>query len=192
MLDLALTLALKHALEECRLVSRKYRANIQHLEYYNLRNTYYNRGHQFMYCRRDLEIAIQFTSDLAFKNLLYELRELLPKIPISKSLTSKSSDNNTLEEWLEKDSKDWLERFREILNKRRDICYSWSFTYQQVKLVNQYYNANKFLMNCLNKASGLSKSAKKEIEETLLLQIAEIEKCKRGKSGTERSHLKDV
>ncbi|MCT7964973.1 hypothetical protein NG799_01330 [Laspinema sp. D1] len=42
----------------------------------------------------------------------------------------------------------------------------------------QYYHANEFILDCLNSDCYVSREVREEIEETLLLPIAEIEKRK--------------
>jgi hypothetical protein len=46
----------------------------------------------------------------------------------------------------------------------------------------QYYNANKLLVDCLNSDCYVSREVRQEIEDTLLLPIAEIEKYKAAKA----------
>ncbi|MEH2351462.1 MAG: hypothetical protein V7K55_26345 [Nostoc sp.] len=41
----------------------------------------------------------------------------------------------------------------------------------------QYYNVNKLLVDCLNSTAGVNPIVRQEIEETLLLAIADIEKA---------------
>jgi hypothetical protein len=43
-------------------------------------------------------------------------------------------------------------------------------------LLQQYYNANLLLIECLNSACYVSRSVREEIEATLLLPVAELEK----------------
>jgi predicted NACHT family NTPase len=50
------------------------------------------------------------------------------------------------------------------------------FSNKHQELLQQYYDANKLLVDCMNSGCNVSKVVKKEIEETLLLPIAEIEK----------------
>ncbi|WP_372726748.1 hypothetical protein [Nostoc sp. TCL26-01] len=42
-----------------------------------------------------------------------------------------------------------------------------------------FYDANKLLIDCLNSVCNVREKVRQEIEETLLLPIAEIEKRKR-------------
>ncbi|MBD2610924.1 hypothetical protein H6G94_06535 [Nostoc punctiforme FACHB-252] len=69
--------------------------------------------------------------------------------------------------------KDLAGKLRLMLIKYRNIGHDWKFTERQWYLIQQYYNANKLLVDCLNQASEKVRS---HIEDTLLLPIAEIEK----------------
>ncbi|WP_442994268.1 NACHT domain-containing protein [Scytonema sp. PRP1] len=57
-----------------------------------------------------------------------------------------------------------------------NIGNDWQFSEQQQKMLQQYYNANQLLLDCLNSDCEVSPAVRQEIEDTLLLPIAEIEK----------------
>ena len=57
--------------------------------------------------------------------------------------------------------------------KLRNIGHDWQFSDAQKKLLQQYYDANKLLVDCLNSDCYISRSVREEIEATLLLPIAE-------------------
>ncbi|MDZ8087264.1 MAG: LuxR C-terminal-related transcriptional regulator [Nostoc sp. DedQUE12b] len=65
------------------------------------------------------------------------------------------------------------EQLRLMLIKYRNIGHEWKFTEKQQCLLQQYYDANKLLVYCLDSAS---EKMRLHIEDTLLLPIAEIEK----------------
>ncbi|MEQ9666955.1 NACHT C-terminal helical domain 2-containing protein [Coleofasciculus sp. G2-EDA-02] len=60
----------------------------------------------------------------------------------------------------------------------RNIGHNWQFSDSQKQLLKQYYDANKLLVDCLNSDCYVSQEVRQEIEDTLLLPIAEIEKRK--------------
>ena len=74
----------------------------------------------------------------------------------------------------------WIEKLRNltIRNPKKGYGYSWRFDKKQDAMLNQYYDANRLLVDCLNITCAVSREVKQEIEETLLLPIAEIEKRK--------------
>jgi hypothetical protein len=59
-----------------------------------------------------------------------------------------------------------------------NIGHDWKFTEQNNQVLRKYYETNKLLAKCLQNEI-LSDSICREIEETMLLPIAEIEKRKR-------------
>jgi predicted NACHT family NTPase len=72
----------------------------------------------------------------------------------------------------------WIEDLRQIMITHRNIGHDWKFTDDQKALLQQYYDANLFLVECLNSDCYVSRSVREEIEATLLLPVAEIEKLR--------------
>ncbi|MEH2010086.1 NACHT domain-containing NTPase [Nostoc sp.] len=68
----------------------------------------------------------------------------------------------------------WREQLRPVLVEYRNIGHDWQFTDKQKKLFKQYCDANKFLVDCLNSDCYVSRQVRQQIEDTLLLPIAEI------------------
>ena len=58
-----------------------------------------------------------------------------------------------------------------ILNERiqQYIGHDWQFNVEQKILLQQYYDANKLLVNCLNSDCYVSREVRQEIEASLLL-----------------------
>ncbi len=52
------------------------------------------------------------------------------------------------------------------------------FNKEEIELLDQYRYANKLVIDCLNSGCNVSPEVRREIEETLLLPIAEIERRK--------------
>ncbi len=52
----------------------------------------------------------------------------------------------------------------------------WIFSEEQKELLKEYHNANTLLVDCLNSTYNVTRSVRQEIEYTLLLPIAEIQK----------------
>jgi predicted NACHT family NTPase len=70
----------------------------------------------------------------------------------------------------------WTEQLRAVMIKYRNIGYDWQFSEEQIELLRQYYDANEFLLECLDSDCYVSRDVRQEIEETLLLPIAQIKK----------------
>ncbi|MBN4006004.1 hypothetical protein [Nostoc sp. LPT] len=133
----------------------------------------------------DLELAYAFgdspkKTDLKHYALEPELVKLLQSLE-NKILDYSASmsflygggyENSWQDDW-SSEVKNLAGKLRLMLIKYRNIGHDWKFTERQRDLVQQYYNANKLLVYCLNSASDEVRS---HIEDTLLLPIAEIEK----------------
>ncbi|MBD1838909.1 hypothetical protein [Coleofasciculus sp. FACHB-501] len=89
-------------------------------------------------------------------------------------------DENEMVDCLyERQLKEWKEGLSRILFQYRNLKLDWQFSSGQKQLLERYYATNKLLLDCLGK-SNASPEVKKEIQETLLLPIVEIEKRKSG------------
>ncbi len=102
-----------------------------------------------------------------FYHALQALRDRLP---------DPKGDRKTFRPWWEGDGKVWIEEFRQVLIKYRNIGHDWQFSDTQKDLLKQYYDANKLLVDCLKSDCYVSKPVRRKIEDTLLLPIAMIEK----------------
>ena len=70
----------------------------------------------------------------------------------------------------------------DFVNQNSKAFGSWRVVNEKQKLLKEYYDANKLLLDCLNSGDNSSLEIREELEETLLLPIAEIEKRKREKA----------
>ncbi len=61
--------------------------------------------------------------------------------------------------------------------KYRNIGHNRQFSTQQRQALQQYYDANKLLWDCMNSALYTTHVVRQEIEETLLLPLADIQGC---------------
>ncbi|MEA5507954.1 NACHT domain-containing NTPase [Halotia wernerae UHCC 0503] len=104
--------------------------------------------------------ALELISESEFKQVLQKLKKQLPQI-----------DNNSknVKEWWQVNGQFWSQELRDALIKHRNIGYYWQFNQQQIELLQQYYDANKLLVDCLNCAVSITPVVRQEIEETLLL-----------------------
>ncbi|MEH1827623.1 MAG: NACHT domain-containing NTPase [Nostoc sp.] len=118
-------------------------------------------------------IAFDETVDLVVNP---KLKQVLQKL--KKQLPSIDSNPEKFREWWQAKGKVWGEQLRDILIKYRNIGYDWQFDEQQKELLQQYYDVNKLLVDCLNSAADVTSRVREEIEETLLLAIADIEKVR--------------
>ena len=84
--------------------------------------------------------------------------------------------------WYQKNGKAWIDKIKALGIECISNEYDWQFNDDQKQLLMQYYDANKLLAECLYSGCKVNNSIQQQIEETLLLPIAEIEKRKREKA----------
>jgi predicted NACHT family NTPase len=104
-------------------------------------------------------------SNLELRQKLKLLREQLPEQEIYK-------------QWWEANGLNWTKQLKSLMIEHLNIGYNWQFNSTQKRLLQQYYDANMLLVDCLNSDCYVSRDVRQEIEETLLLPITEIEKRK--------------
>jgi hypothetical protein len=71
--------------------------------------------------------------------------ELLEQLPLEKQ-----SPNKKLKQWWKDNGLQWASQLRTLMVKDHNIGHDWQFSHQQLKLLKQYYDGNKFLVACLN------------------------------------------
>ncbi|MEG4207782.1 hypothetical protein QUA20_28155 [Microcoleus sp. Pol7_A1] len=112
------------------------------------------------------------TPDFEFDfNLCQSLQKLEAEIPDWKDsilFDKRQAENGQL----------WTEKFRSLIIKYCNIGHNWLFNDSQKQLLQQYYDANKLLIDCLNSGCNVSPEVREEIEETLLLPKYEVKKWK--------------
>jgi predicted NACHT family NTPase len=113
---------------------------------------------------RVLNATLKFALNPEFECKLLELRNHL----------SNTSDH--FEQWWSENGQTWRNELQAMMIEHRNIGHDWKFNDKQKELLNQYHNANKLLVDCLNSDCYVSREVRAEIEETLLLPISEIEK----------------
>ncbi|MEI2581804.1 NACHT domain-containing protein [Scytonema sp. PRP1] len=91
-------------------------------------------------------------------------------------LPNPSSSNEQQQQWWATNSSAWIKQLRTGIIRQRNIAYNWQFSNQQRQLHEQYNDANRLLIDCLNSDCYVSREVRLEIEDTLLLPMAEIEK----------------
>jgi predicted NACHT family NTPase len=95
------------------------------------------------------------------KRSLQQLKDQLPDFyPDSR---------NSFMHWWQLNGLVWSEQLRAIKIEHHIIDHEWQFSGDQMKLLQQYYEANKLLIDCLNSDCYISREVREEIESTLLL-----------------------
>ena len=120
----------------------------------------------YLNLNRNLQLAQELDSELY--QALLKLKERLPD--------EKNINDEEFKQWWQDNGKTWSEDFRKVIIKHENIGHDWQFSKEQKTSLEQYYRANQFLTECLHHECYVSPEVRQEIEETLLLPIAEIEK----------------
>lgn len=116
-----------------------------------------------------LDAAIDCTENPDVKQLLLQLKVQIPC----------QEDNDGYKAWWKANGQAWTEQLKTLMIEHCNIGHDWQFTDTQKELLQQYYDANKLLVDCLNSDCNVSREVRQEIEDTLLLPMAEIEKRQR-------------
>lgn len=111
---------------------------------------------------------------LELKHQIQFLWKQLPEFPSFNDHESLSLYNSF---WAES-IRFWIDDLRKVVSKYRNFAHYWNFTHEQVMALEFYYQSNILLVECLNSGCYVSREVRQEIENTLLLPIAEIEKLK--------------
>ena len=106
------------------------------------------------------------------KEELQQLKDNLPEFP------DPNQEKEKFQEVWAKVRPTWVEKLRAFMIKYCNIGYDWQFNEEQIELLRQYYDTNEFLLECMDSDCYVSREVRQEIEETLLLPIAEIERRK--------------
>ena len=109
-----------------------------------------------------LELSEYLSRDIENKVLQQELQTLNEELP------NPQDAEKILSRWFEDIGHKWKSKFRQLCITHRNLCHDWQFTYEQVELLEQYYEANILLVECMNR-SYVSKQVREEIESTMLL-----------------------
>jgi len=126
---------------------------------------------------RNLLSILAFTLNL---NLEPELKQSLQQL---RDQLYDSAYTNRIQEWWRSErewwnakGQDWTQQLINVMINYRNIGRNWIFSEQQKSLLRKYYDANKLLVDSLNSGCNVSPAVRQEIEETLLLPIANIKK----------------
>ncbi|MBE9114734.1 NACHT domain-containing NTPase [Lusitaniella coriacea LEGE 07157] len=117
------------------------------------------------YLSPSVNLCLSRTLELSKKRdraLHHELQKLNDKLP-------KRKNEEELDQWWKANGKAWREQLRAVMVKYRNIGHDWQLSDEQRKLREQYWEANKFLMQCLNSECYVSREVRQEIEKTLFL-----------------------
>ena len=107
-------------------------------------------------------------TDLELQQKLQALYEQLPNM--------KWENRESFNQWWEIDGQVWMTQLEAVMIQYRKISHDWQFTEEEAQRLQQHYDANQLFITCLNSECRVSREVRQEIEDTLLLPIAKIEK----------------
>jgi len=132
---------------------------------------YYNRYSSY----EDFCIHLGLTNNQEMMEHIQELESVMPnpfKLIISDEFKEEFKKSQAIfEKWWKANGQIWIDNFRDILIKARNIGHNWEFTADQKKVLQQYYDANKLLIDCL-KLSKISPESRRSIENSLFLPLS--------------------
>ncbi len=123
--------------------------------------------------QRVMDKAILLASDPALERSLQEIKNQLPDTTRDLAFT----------QWWQDYGYIWAEKLRDVQIQSLNLVSSYQFSKLQISLLDQYYEANFLLVECLNSDCYFSRTVRDEIEATLLLSIKDIEQYKNSVEG---------
>ena len=115
---------------------------------------------------RVLERAI-FRARNSEPDLARELQKM------KQQLSSLMQNKQQFQQWWQVNGKTWIEQLKQRVRLKRDIGHNWQLSQQQKQMLQQYYDANLLLAECLNASLFVSSEVREKIEHTLLLPLIE-------------------
>ena len=82
-------------------------------------------------------------------------------------------NRSSFRQWWQQNGNQWLAEYRQVLIEERNIGHDWRFTEEQKQKLNQYYEANKLLVECMQSDCYVRVETRQEIEAGLLLPVRE-------------------
>lgn len=170
-LDYALTSADFHASELVALATR----------YSNFDSKLELTAYNVFSLHSNLELAFSQATTLK-PELLTLLQQLKNRLPISEEEKFETWWRVHAEKWWKTKGQTWHEEIRVLMVDYRNIGFNWEFQQDNQHLDAlwyDYYRVNQLLVDCLNSdCYVISREVRQEIEDTLLLPIAEVEQQK--------------
>ena len=112
---------------------------------------------------------INFIFSLEFESVFALSSELEQAIiNLKQQLIDPAEGKEKLLTWWNIQGEDWLILFRQLINNFRYQGQNWNFTLSQQKILQQYYLANQFFLECLDSNCKLINTTKEEQKNQLL------------------------
>ncbi|PMB51238.1 histidine kinase, partial [Fischerella thermalis CCMEE 5201] len=129
-----------------------------------------------------LAISLRMTTNIFYQRLsaialALDLQHLLQDRPVLQQslqnlhdeLPTPEQSRHALKSWWEENGEIWTSKLRNLIISDRQIGHDWQFDENELQILQQYWNANKVLIDCLNNAGNVSLATIKSIEKKLFL-----------------------
>jgi len=127
-----------------------------------------NKDFAFVHaCGDALGHLVETVLDVGFHKSLQQLSDQLP---------DRNHTKASFEEWCRQNYTTWLKQLEQAIAFHRHISHQWNFDPDQQQLLQDYYDANQLLLDCLNSNVEVTVNIRTEIETTLLLPQEELER----------------
>lgn len=113
---------------------------------------------------RAFENVLELNKDPNLEIKIEEIRAEMPRI----------SEPGFHDKWQEKGSS-LVERLRQLIISRRNICHNWEMTRAQKKQIKNYYYSNQLLVNMMGVEDAVTNNLREKIENCLFLTHEEFE-----------------
>ncbi|MEA5620539.1 NACHT domain-containing protein [Cronbergia sp. UHCC 0137] len=140
---------------------------------------FFSRHDRYDYFYKYIMLFIAIENCQKLKNKLQAIDMPPPELYLPQYLEYKQDAWMDLDDWWHLNIPSWKKYFQSALNEYLGIGMTLQLDHEQKILLQKFYNLNKFLVDCMNNGCAVNEITRQEIEETLLLPIAEIEKRKR-------------
>lgn len=127
------------------------------------------------------QLLYELSKQSTLTNRIFHIQEYSIE-PLSQAPTEGPYIKLELEKWWRINCHTSIKKYESQINQNHKAIRDWQFTEEEIIQLEQYYYANELLVDCLNTDCCSNCSVREEIEETLLLSIAEIEKRKSEKA----------
>lgn len=121
---------------------------------------------------QNLAIALHLARDVELAQFLKVAQtnpELQQELRLFRETLSDSRDWQIFEQWWSNNGQNWIEQLRTAMAAYKNLAIDVQLTEEQTEQLQQYYDANKLLVDCIASSSTVSDAVKQNIEEMLLL-----------------------
>jgi predicted NACHT family NTPase len=107
---------------------------------------------------------------LEIDNLLKDKPNLSKKIrELKNELPQMNQAKKYLIMWWEMNGESWTKKLRNVIIEECQIGQNWHFSSNDSKLLQQYWEGNKLLLECLRSSMNVSKDLRRSLEENLFV-----------------------